>query len=68
MRKMVGMGGLIKGIKSRIAVSLRKKRERIYQSSSRRAICQTSNQVKAKNFITQSVYKTGKGLNEENLG
>ena len=32
------------------------------------AICQTSNQVKAQNFITQSVYKIGKGLSEENLG
>ena len=32
------------------------------------AICQTSNQVKAQNFITQSVYKIGKGLNEEHLG
>ena len=32
------------------------------------AICQTSNQVKAQNFITQSVYKIGKGRNEEHLG
>ena len=40
--------------------------ERKYIRGEPWAICQMSNQVKAQNFITQSVRKIGKGLNEDN--